>query len=109
MSVQQRAARGIERIVYALAIGAVLWLLALLSGCAQFSSRQIETTQDGTQRQTQINVWTLFDAKSDLTKLRATTTDKTQGLSLAGLDQSASSTNFVEILRLIAAIAAAAK
>ncbi len=82
-------------------------VLLTLTGCAQFSSRQVETATDGTVRETRIRVYTLFDASSDLTKLRATTTDKTQGMSLAGLTESASSTNFVEILRLIASIAAA--
>ena len=80
----------------------------LLTGCAHFSSHQIETAPDGTQRVTQIAVWTLWDAHNDLTKLRASTTDKTQGVSLAGLDQSAASTNTVEILRHISAIVGAA-
>ncbi len=107
MSVRQRIARAIERIAYLLAIGAVLWLLALMSGCARFHSEQIETGTDGTKRTTHIYVLTLFDAQSNLTKLRATTTDKTQSTSLAGLSESASSTNFVHVLELLAAIAAA--
>ncbi len=85
----------------------ILLLALVTGGCAQFSSRQVETAADGTTRETRIRVYTLFDANSDLTKLRASTTDKTQGMSLAGLSESASSTNFVEILRLIATIAAA--
>jgi hypothetical protein len=76
-------------------------------GCARFHSAQVETAVDGTQRTTHIYVLTLFDAHSDLTKLRASTTEKTQGLSLAGLSENASSTNFVHILELIASIAAA--
>jgi len=79
----------------------------LAFGCARFHSAQVETAPDGTQRTTHIYVLTLFDAHSDLTKLRATTTDKTQGMSLAGLSESSSSTNLVQILQLIAAIAAA--
>ncbi len=106
---RQRIARGIELGTYALALSLVVWLLVLVSGCARFHSEQVEVGVDGTKRTTHIYVSTLFDAKSDLTKLRATTTDKTQGMSLAGLDQTASGTNFVEILRLIAVIAAAAK
>lgn len=81
--------------------------LALLAGCARFHSEQIEVGTDGTKRTTHIYVLTLFDAHSDLTKLRASTTDKTQGMSLAGLSESASSTNFVRVLELIATIAAA--
>lgn len=84
-------------------------LLLNLAGCARFRSTQTETAPDGTQRITRVCVTTFFDGKSDLAKLRASTTDKTQGLTLAGLDQSSSSTNTVEILRHIAAILGAAK
>jgi hypothetical protein len=104
---RKQVAVAIERAVYALAIATAIWLLVLLSGCARFHSEQVETGTDGTQRTTHIYVLTLFDAHSDLTKLRATTTDKTQGLSLAGLSENASGTNFVRVLELIAAIAAA--
>ncbi len=107
MSVRQRFARGIEIGIYALALSLIVWLASLVSGCARFHSEQIEITADGTKRTTHIYVLTLFDAQSDLTKLRASTTEKTQGLSLAGLSESASSTNFVRVLELIAAIAAA--
>ena len=84
-------------------------LCFLLAGCARFRSTQTETAPDGTQRITRVCVTTFFDGKSDLAKLRASTTDKTQGLTLAGLDQNSSSTNTVEILRHIAAILGAAK
>ena len=84
-------------------------LLLGLTSCAHFTSRQTETAPDGTQRVTRISVFTFFDAHNDLAKLRASTTDKTQGVTLAGLDQSASSTNTVEILRHISAIVGAAK
>jgi len=105
---RQRIAVAIERTVYVLALGALLWLLALVSsGCARFHSEQIEQGLDGTKRTTHIYVLTLFDAHSDLTKLRASTTDKTQGMSLAGLTENASSTNFVHVLELLATIAAA--
>jgi hypothetical protein len=85
----------------------ILLLALVTGGCARFHSEQVEMAQDGTKRTTHIYVLTLFDAQSNLTKLRATTTDKSQSTSLAGLSESASSTNFVEILRLIASIAAA--
>jgi hypothetical protein len=103
-------ADGIAWTVYALTIGVFIWLLVLLfAGCAVFSSQQVETALDGTKRETRIKVYTMFDANSDLTKLRASTTDKTQGMTLAGLSESSSSTNFVHILQLLATIAAAAK
>jgi len=90
-----------------LSIFALIALCIAAISCANFSSQQTETQLDGTKRETHIRVTTLFDAHSDLTKLRATTTDKTQGMSLAGLSESASSTNLVQILQLIAAVAAA--
>ena len=89
---------------YALAFIALLCIATV--SCARFHSEQIETGTDGTKRTTHIYVLTLFDAHSDLTKLRATTTDRSQGMSLAGLSENASSTNLVQILQLIAAIAA---
>jgi len=104
---RQRLAIAIERIIYALALASLVWLLALVSGCARFHSEQVEEAADGTKRTTHIYVTTIFDAHSDLTKLRATTTDRTQGMSLAGLSESATSTNLVQVLQLIAALAAA--
>ncbi len=106
MTGRQQAAAWIERGVKALALASALWLAVVLSGCARFHSSQLEGQPDGSTRKTDIYVLTLFDAHSDLTKLRASTTEKTQGLSLAGLSESSSGTNFVEVLRLIALIAA---
>lgn len=109
MTGRQQAAAWIERAVKALALASALWLaIVLSSGCARFHSEQIEAQTDGTKRTTHIWVLTVLDAHSDLTKLRASTTDRTQGMSLAGLSENASSTNLVEILRLISALAAAA-
>ena len=106
---RQRLAGWIERAVYAATLAVLLWLAFLLVGCAVFSSQQVETATDGTKRETRIRVYTLFDAQSDLTKLRATTTDKQQGMTLAGLSESSSSTNAAYMLHLIAQIVAAAK
>lgn len=92
----------------AIAIAILGAMLCLLTGCAHFTSRQVETTCDGTQRTTTVKVGTFFTAHNDLAKLRASTTEKTQGVSLAGLDQNSSSTNAVEMLRLIGAILGAA-
>ncbi len=103
---RQKTAEWVERVVYALALASALWLAVVLSGCARFHSEQIEAQTDGTKRTTHIWVLTVLDAHSDLTKLRASTTDKTQGMSLAGLSENASSTNLVRVLELIAAIAA---
>ncbi len=94
-------ARDARRFLAVLVLAAIILPLA---GCARFRSTQTETALDGTQRITRVCVTTFFDGRSDLAKLRATTTDKTQGLTLSGLDQSSSSTNAVEILRHVAAI-----
>ncbi len=85
--------------------------LLLLCGCAHFSSEQQDTLPDNTVRTTRVHVTTFFDAHSDLAKLRASTTDKTQGLTISGLDQSASATNAIEILHAVteAAVSAAIK
>ncbi len=82
----------------------LIFATAILSGCAHFSSVQTDTLPDGTVRETRIRVLTLFDAHNDLAKLRATMSDKSQGMSLAGLSENASSTNAVKVLELIAAI-----
>ena len=79
-------------------------LCLAFAGCARFRSTQTETNCDGTQKITRVTVTTFFDGKSDLAKLRASTSDKTQTLNLSGLDQSANSTNAVEVLRLISLI-----
>jgi hypothetical protein len=86
----------------------LLSLLVLAVGCARFVSSQTETAPDGAQRVTRVAVTTFFDAHNDLAKLRASTTDKTQTLSVAGLSENASSTNAVAILGHVAAILGAA-
>src|SRR6266568_5790150 len=88
-----------------------LCLYLCLCGCAHFSSEQQDTLPDQTIRTTRVHITTFFDAHSDLAKLRASSTDKTQGLTISGLDQSASGTNAVEILRAVtdAAVSAAIK
>ena len=88
---------------------AAIFAMALLCSCARFRSTQTEVSCDGTQKITRVTVTTFFDGKSDLAKLRASTSDKTQTLNLSGLDQSASSTNAVEVLRLISLIVGAVK
>lgn len=75
--------------------------IAMLCGCASFSSRQEEIALDGTKRVTIVHTRTLFDAKSELAKLRGSTTDKSQTLSIGSLDQSSSGTNIVGSLGLL--------
>jgi hypothetical protein len=87
---------------------APLFLIAsILSSCAHFTSTQTDVLCDGTQRTTKVSISTFLDGKNDVTKLKTTMTDKSQGIGLAGLDQNSSSTNAVEVLRLIAQIVGA--
>ncbi len=75
-----------------------LLALALLFNCSCSSLKvDILETQDGTKTST-IRVRTLFDAKSELAKLRTSATDKTQSVTLSGLSQESNSTNLVEII-----------
>lgn len=78
----------------------LLAVVILAAGCASFKSTQSESTgKDGvTVRTTVVRASTLFDAKSELAKLRATTTDKTQGLTIGSLDQSSTGTNAISAL-----------
>lgn len=69
-----------------------------LVGCASFKSTQTETQADGTVRSTVVKVRTFWDSKSDLSKLRASTTDKTQGLTVSGLSEASSGTNAVVLI-----------
>jgi len=99
----------VYEVSWLLVLAAIGFLIAMmLSGCAHFSSQQVETAKDGTQRTTTIRVFTFLDSKSELSRLRAQTTDKTQGMTLAGLSDTSSSTNLVAVLQLIAAISGSA-
>jgi len=82
-------------------------------GCSSFRSLQREeTSPDGTTiRQTELKARTFWDAKSDLGKLRASTTDKTQGMTIGSLGQESSATNVVNLVEAITsgAVAGAVK
>lgn len=83
----------------------VVWL----AGCARFSSHQVQTMSDGTSKEQKQIVWTFFDGKSDIAKLRASTTDKTQGLSVGHLNEETSGTNAVDLIeRVVGAVVKAA-
>jgi len=78
-----------------------LLMLILLSGagCATYHSVQ---TDNGTNRVTVVTIKTLFDAKSELSKLVLTTTDKSQRLGLGSLNQETTSSNLVNIIGAVA-------
>lgn len=92
------------------------WLLAaslatLMAGCSTFSSFQSEIAPDGTVRETKLRAHTFFDGRSDLSKLRASTTDKTQGMTIGGLGMESSGTNATFLIEAVvgAAVKAAIK
>lgn len=78
-------------------------LLLLLPGCARFHSEQVDL--EGTR--TTVTITTLFDAHNEVAKLKTTQTDKTQGVSLGSVNENSSSTNVVELLRVLGGILAA--
>ena len=84
-------------------------LAILTTGCASFHTVQTdETAKDGTRRvTTEIRTRTFWDSKSELAKLTATTTEKTQRIGVGSLAQESSSTNTV--LMIEAVVAAAVK
>lgn len=65
-----------------------------LAGCSRF--RSVQETADGTK--TTVTITTLLDARSTLSKLKTTQTDKTQGVGLGSLDASSSFTNTIQIV-----------
>lgn len=92
---------------------AVLLLLAVLAlaltGCARFKSVQVKTDPDGTRIESRQIITTFWDSKSSVAKLRASTTDKTQGLTVGSITEESSGTNAVELTeRVIGAAVRAA-
>lgn len=76
-------------------------LAVVLLGCATFTSTQLETQQDGSKRETTINIATVFDAHADLAKLRASTTDKSQTTTIGALNQESTATNLVILMQYL--------
>lgn len=92
----------------------LLFLVSLvLTGCGSVRTRQTDVLgPDGTQtRTTEFRARTFFDAHNDLVKTHATMTDKSQGVSIAGLGQDSSGSNAVSLANTIveAAVRAAVK
>jgi PBP1b-binding outer membrane lipoprotein LpoB len=81
----------------------ILALALLIMGCSHFSVTQLET-QDGT-RTTRTSAFTLLDSKSEIAKVRASTTDKSQSTSVGSIAQESSGSN---VLRIVVEGAAAA-
>lgn len=81
-----------------------LLLLVLSSGCASYNSTQVRSisTNGVETTSTRVSIKTLWDAKSELSKLSATTTDKSQRLGIGSLSQESTSTNLQNIIEAVA-------
>lgn len=92
-----------KQIIFAVALG-------VLTGCTTFRSEQTEEGADGIKRHTVVKCRSFLDSKSELSKLRTTLTDKSQGVSIGTLSQEASGTNAYSIITAVieAAVRAAA-
>jgi len=93
----------------AIRIVGLVALLALCGGCARFHSVQIQTKLDGSHVESRQTITTFWDSQASIAKLRASTTDKTQGLTVGGFAEESSATNAVELIDRItrAAVSAA--
>lgn len=83
-------------------------IVCALTGCASFSTKQIDSRKesDGTSTEivTIVKSRTLFTSKSDLTKFKASQTERQQGAEVGSLGQQSSGTNAVEALRTLDSI-----
>lgn len=85
-------------------------LLLSVAGCARFSTTQtdISTTnpygEPSRTITTRASSYTLFSANSKLATWKASQTDKSQGASVGGLEQTSTGTNVVAALQAIAEI-----
>jgi len=82
--------------------------ILVLASCARFSTTQHDYSYSGTNSlpvrkiTTKVTATTFLDASSDLSKFKASQTDKTQGASVGGLNQSSTSTNIAAIMGAMA-------
>lgn len=75
--------------------------LSLSIGCAAFKSTQTDESNEKTGLRkitTTIQSRTFFDSKSDLAKLKASQTDKTQSLGIGSLASESAGTNVMQSL-----------
>jgi len=64
-------------------------------GCARFNSDQVATKPDGTRTESHQDITTFMASKTAIAKLRAATTDKSQGLTVGAIDQEANGSDLV--------------
>jgi len=89
------AAKILMLALFALGLAFVL----LLTGCSSFRSEQVHTTADGSRIESRQHITTFWDSESKLSKLRISTTDKTQGLSVGSLSEESSGSNAVSLIK----------
>jgi ABC-type uncharacterized transport system YnjBCD substrate-binding protein len=89
----------------------IIGILIAFTGCASFHSHQTQTRTDGTVVESDQKIWTFWDSKTSVAKLRASTTEKTQGLTVGAYDAEVTSTNLNNLVSDVvgAAVSAAIK
>lgn len=83
--------------------------LVFLAGCSSFSMKQTDSSYDAKGKTTRsittkASAWTLFSSKSELSKFRASQTDKSQSATVGSLAQESTGTNVVEVLRALSTL-----
>lgn len=82
----------------------LLGLSLSITGCARFHSVQTDIAPDKSARVTRVSIWSFFDSHNDVTKLKTTATDKTQGISVGSISENTSGTNALEMLHAVGTI-----
>lgn len=83
-------------------------LATMACGCASFKTTQIDESNPTTGLRkitTTVSTRTFWDSKSDLAKLKASTTDKTQSLGVGSIVNESSGTNAVTLIEAVVAAA----
>ena len=75
-----------------------LLALSASAGCSRFHSVQVEKHQDGSLTETRQSITTFFDSKTEIAKMKANTSDKTQSLTVGGFSAESSGSNAVELV-----------
>ncbi len=79
-----------------------LIIVIFLSGCAQFSTTQIDNSYENgkisRQITTRVSANTFWDGKSELAKFSATQNDKSQGAKVGNLSAASSGTNALALM-----------
>lgn len=72
----------------------------LCNGCASFHTTQTEynPTNGLPTKTTRVDIRSFFDSHNDVTKLRTTFTDKSQGIGVGAISENTSGSNAVQII-----------